>query len=52
MATTNPITGDLIKSKVGNSSAFQDGWERIYGNKKKEEKPSEIDEKEKPKAEE
>ena len=36
MTTVNPITGDLIKSKTGNKDsqkAYEDGWERIFGNK-------------------
>ena len=32
---TNPITGDLIKTK-GSNDSYRDGWERIFGNKKKE----------------
>lgn len=36
MATSNPITGDLIKSKTS-SAAYDEGYERIFGKKKKEE---------------
>ncbi len=42
---TNPITGDLIKTK-GSNDAYRDGWERIFGNKK-EEKPVKSDQPEK-----
>lgn len=39
---TNPITGDLIKTK-GSNDAYRDGWERIFGDKKKqEEKPLDL----------
>jgi hypothetical protein len=39
MATKNDITGDSIQSKVGNDNkTFADGWEAIWGNKKKDEK--------------
>lgn len=39
MATaTNPVTGDLIKTK-GSNNAYRDGWDRIFGKKKEEEKP-------------
>lgn len=36
MTAKNDITGDLIKSK-GNNSAYSDGWDRIFGKKKKQE---------------
>lgn len=42
MATTNDITGDLIKSKQ-NNKAYSDGWDRIFGNKEVEQKKT-IDE--------
>lgn len=32
----NDITGDFIVSKP-NSNMFEDGWDRIFGKKKKEE---------------
>ena len=35
MVTKNDITGDTIKSKL-NNKAYEDGWERIFGNKDKE----------------
>lgn len=34
MATTNSVTGDLIKSKTGgkdSQKAYEDGWDRIFG---------------------
>ena len=31
------MTGALIKTKADNQDAFAEGWERIFGNKKKEE---------------
>ena len=33
----NESTGALIKSRPDNQEAFAEGWERIFGNKKKEE---------------
>ena len=39
MAAKNDITGDEIKSKTA-TSAYEDGWDRIFG--KKEEKESEV----------
>lgn len=41
MTAKNDITGDLIKSK-GNNSAYSDGWDRIFGKKKKEEALDEM----------
>lgn len=38
MASKNDITGDEIKSKA-TSSAYEDGWDRIFG-KKEEKEPS------------
>ena len=35
MATRNDITGDLIKTKTGNSDAYADNYDRIFGKKKK-----------------
>lgn len=32
MASKNDITGDEIKSKLS-SSKYEDGWDRIFGNK-------------------
>lgn len=40
MAATNNITGDEIKTKA-NSSAYQEGWERIF-DKKRELEQEEI----------
>lgn len=37
MATKNDITGDEIKSKVSNQQKYEDGWDRIFGNKDNEE---------------
>ena len=34
MASRNDITGDLIKTKLGDSDAYADGWERIFGKNK------------------
>jgi hypothetical protein len=35
MASRNDITGDLIKTKAnGDSDAFAEGWDRIFGKKK------------------
>ena len=34
---TNDVTGALIKTNADNQDAFAEGWERIFGNKKKEE---------------
>lgn len=33
MAAKNDVTGDLIKSKVGEQNKYADGWEKIFGNK-------------------
>lgn len=36
MATaTNPVTGDLIKTK-GSNDQYRSGWDRIFGNKDKQ----------------
>lgn len=48
MATRNDITGDEIKSKVSNQEKYEDGWDRIFGNKNKkstteETPPEEVD---------
>lgn len=34
MTATNDITGDLIHSKT-NSDNYRDGWDRIFGSRKK-----------------
>lgn len=34
MASTNDITGDRLVSK-GNTKAYDDGYDRIFGNKDK-----------------
>ena len=34
MATKNDVTGDTIQSK-GYTKAYADGWDRIFGKKKK-----------------
>ena len=44
MATSNPITGDLIKSKSP-SQAYSDGYDRIFGNKKKQEPQPNLEDK-------
>ena len=36
MATTNDITGDSIQTKT-NTEQYRDGWDRIFGKKKKPE---------------
>lgn len=36
MATTNDITGDSIQTKT-NTDQYRDGWDRIFGKKKKPE---------------
>lgn len=33
MTTTNPVTGDAIRSKQ-NSDKYRDNWEKVFGNKK------------------
>lgn len=43
---TNDVTGALIKTKADNQDAFAEGWERIFGKKKKEE---DVDGEDKPK---
>ena len=35
MATTNDITGNTIQTK-GVTDAYRDGWDRIFGQKKRE----------------
>lgn len=34
MATTNDVTGDELKSR-GNTDAYKDGYDRIWGNRNK-----------------
>lgn len=38
MAAKNDVTGDSIKTKTGNQKAYADGWDRIFGKKKKSKK--------------
>lgn len=33
--SVNDITGDKLKSKVGNTQAYSDGYDAIFGKKKK-----------------
>ena len=33
---TNDVSGALIKTKADDQDAFAEGWERIFGKKKKE----------------
>lgn len=35
MAAKNDVTGDTIRTKSGNQKAYADGWDRIFGKKKK-----------------
>ena len=41
MATKNDITGDEIKSK-SSTKAYEDGYDRIFGKKKKEKKLKDV----------
>lgn len=34
MASKNDVTGDSLRSKVGNNENFSNGWDLIWGNKK------------------
>lgn len=34
MAARNDVTGDLIQTKLGNTEAYADNWDRIFGKKK------------------
>ena len=44
MAARNDITGDLIKTKTGNSDSYADNFDRIFGKKKpKEPEQLELD---------
>lgn len=37
MTAKNDITGDTIRTKSkGDSKKYQDNWEKIFGNKKKQ----------------
>lgn len=38
MTARNDITGDVIATK-GTSSAFRDGWDRIFGKKEQKSQP-------------
>lgn len=38
MTAKNDITGDSIKSRTSNKK-YEDGWDRIFGNKKDSQKP-------------
>jgi len=38
MASKNDVTGDSIRSKHNNQKAYEKGWDRIFGKKKKKEK--------------
>lgn len=38
MVAKNDVTGDALKSR-GPSKKYDEGWERIFGKKNKEEKP-------------
>jgi hypothetical protein len=35
MATKNDVTGDSIRSKLGNQKAYSANWDKIFGKKKK-----------------
>lgn len=39
MATSNPITGDLIMTRGTASQAYADGYDLIWGSKKEKEEP-------------
>lgn len=34
MAARNDVTGDLIQTKLSNTEAYADNWDRIFGKKK------------------
>ena len=34
MSAKNDITGDSIKTKIGDQNKYTEGWERIFGDKK------------------
>ena len=41
MATKNDVTGDSLTSRVANKK-YDEGWDRIFGKKKKEEENVDI----------
>ena len=43
MATKNDVTGDTLKSRVSNKN-YNDGWDRIFGNKNQREKHQDMTE--------
>ena len=43
MATKNDMTGDTLKSRVSNKN-YNDGWDRIFGNKNQKEKQQDMTE--------
>jgi hypothetical protein len=43
MATKNDVTGDTLKSRVSNKN-YNDGWDRIFGNKNQKEKQQDVTE--------
>jgi hypothetical protein len=43
MATKNDVTGDTLKSRVSNKN-YNDGWDRIFGNKNQKEKQQDLTE--------
>ena len=43
MATKNDVTGDTLKSRVSNKN-YNDGWDRIFGNKNQKEKHQDMTE--------
>jgi hypothetical protein len=40
MTAKNDITGDSIRTKSNNHKAYADGWDRIFGKRKKVRAPS------------
>lgn len=34
--TVNSVTGDLIKTKIGNQKAYEANWDAIFGKKDKQ----------------
>ena len=43
MAKKNDVTGDTLKSRVSNKN-YNDGWDRIFGNKNQKEKQQDMTE--------
>ena len=43
MASKNDVTGDTLKSRVSNKN-YNDGWDRIFGNKSQKEKQQDMTE--------